>query len=67
MGVRILEENKGTGNKCLYCSTSRTIFGPAFELHEDIESFLGFIGSDARKFHDKELDKKANEWRNKQS
>jgi len=51
------------GDKCLYCSTSESLFGPAFELHEDIESFLGWLNTDARKLTNKELDKKVLQWR----
>jgi hypothetical protein len=58
MGVRIISDNY---NAALYCSTSDIAFGPVFydegdrSARERAESFLRFLGRDARQFTDAAL------------
>jgi hypothetical protein len=57
MGVRIIE-NTEDGYKALYCSTTMTAFGSIFYEDDDVEDFLEWLGTDARRLTQGELDSK---------
>jgi len=62
MGIHILED-KDSGYKALYCSTTMWAFGCIFYEDEDVEDFLEWLKIDPRRFIDKEFENKVYEWR----
>jgi len=62
MGVRVLED-KYSGYKCLYCSTTMVAFGDIFYKNENVDDFLEWLPKDARAYTQLELSSLINDWR----